>query len=51
MADETIEEHLQAHESTDGQAIANVASQEVRGMLDELPSELQAVVDTLPTTA
>ncbi len=45
VSDETIEEHLQAPESTDGQAIANVASQEVRGMLDELPSEQRRVIE------
>jgi RNA polymerase sigma-70 factor (ECF subfamily) len=44
-SDESIEEHLQAPESTDGQAIANVASQEVRGVLDELPSEQRRVIE------
>jgi RNA polymerase sigma-70 factor (ECF subfamily) len=43
--EENIEEHLQASESTDGQAIANVASQEVRGMLDELPSKQRRVIE------
>ncbi len=44
-SEEAIEEHLQAPESTDGQAIANVASQEVRGVLDELPSEQRRVIE------
>lgn len=44
-SDENIEEHLEAPESTDGQAIANVASEEVRGMLDELPSEQRRVIE------
>jgi RNA polymerase sigma-70 factor (ECF subfamily) len=43
--EENIEEHLQAPESTDGQAIANVASQEVRGVLDELPSKQRRVIE------
>lgn len=44
-SEENIEEHLQAPESTDGQAIANVASEEVRGVLDELPSEQRRVIE------
>ena len=44
-SDENIEGRLQAPESTDDQAIANVASQEVRGMLDELPSEQRRVIE------
>lgn len=43
--EEKIEEHLRAPESTDGQAIANVASEEVRGVLDELPSEQRRVIE------
>jgi RNA polymerase sigma-70 factor (ECF subfamily) len=43
--EENIDEYLQAPESTDGQAIANVASQEVRGVLDELPSEQRRVIE------
>jgi RNA polymerase sigma-70 factor (ECF subfamily) len=45
VRDENIDEHLQAPGSTDGQAIANVASEEVRGMLDELPSEQRRVIE------
>lgn len=44
-SDENIEEHLQAPESTDGQAIANVASEEIRGVLDELPREQRRVIE------
>jgi RNA polymerase sigma-70 factor (ECF subfamily) len=44
-SEENIEEHLQAPESTDSQAIANVASQEVRGVLDELPSKQRRVIE------
>jgi RNA polymerase sigma-70 factor (ECF subfamily) len=44
-SDEDIAERLQAPESTDGQAIANVASEEVRGALDELPSEQRRVIE------
>jgi RNA polymerase sigma-70 factor, ECF subfamily len=44
-SDENLEDHLQAPESTDSQAIANVASQEVRGVLDELPSEQRRVIE------
>jgi len=44
-SDENIAEHIQAPESTDGQAIANVGSQEIRGVLDELPSEQRRVIE------
>jgi len=43
--EENIEEHLPAPESTDGQAIANVASEEVRVVLDKLPSEQRRVIE------
>lgn len=42
---ENVEEHLQAPESTDGEAIANVASEEFRGILAELPSEQRRVIE------
>jgi RNA polymerase sigma-70 factor, ECF subfamily len=44
-SDENLEEHLQAPERTDDQAIANVASHEVRGALGELPSEQRRVIE------
>lgn len=44
-SDDGIEERLQAPERTDGQAIANVASEEVRGVLDELPREQRRVIE------
>jgi RNA polymerase sigma-70 factor (ECF subfamily) len=44
-SDDGIEERLQAPESTDGQAMANVATREVRGVLDELPSEQRRVIE------
>ncbi len=43
--DENIDEYLQAPESTDGQAIANVASQEIRGVLDALPGKQRQVIE------
>jgi RNA polymerase sigma-70 factor, ECF subfamily len=44
-SEDGIEERLQAPESTDGQAIANVTSHEVRGVLDELPTEQRRVIE------
>jgi RNA polymerase sigma-70 factor (ECF subfamily) len=44
-SDDGIEERLQAPERTDDQAIANVASHEVRGALGELPSEQRRVIE------
>jgi len=44
-SDDGIEERLQAPESTEGDAIANVVSREVRGVLDELPTEQRRVIE------
>jgi RNA polymerase sigma-70 factor (ECF subfamily) len=44
-SDDGIEERLQAPESTDAQALANVASHEVRGVLDELPPAQRRVIE------
>jgi RNA polymerase sigma-70 factor, ECF subfamily len=43
--DNVAEERLRAPDSTDDQAIANVASEEIRGVLDELPSEQRRVIE------
>ncbi len=43
--DEGLEETLQAPEQTDVQAIANSASREIRGALDELPSDQRKVIE------
>jgi len=42
---EGIEEHLEAPERTDAQAIDNAASDEIRVALDELPSEQRRVIE------
>jgi RNA polymerase sigma-70 factor (ECF subfamily) len=44
-SDEGIEENLEAPERTDVQAIENAASNEIRGALDELPSEQRHVIE------
>lgn len=44
-SDDDIEERLQAPDSTDGQAISNVATHEVRGVLEELPTEQRRVIE------
>jgi RNA polymerase sigma-70 factor, ECF subfamily len=43
--EEGLEESLQAPEQTDEQAIANAASQEIRGALGELPPEQRRVIE------
>ena len=43
--DEGLQESLQAPDQTDVQAIANTASGEIRGALDELPSEQRKVIE------
>lgn len=43
--DDGIEERLQAPESTHGQAMSNVATDEVRGVLEELPTEQRRVIE------
>ncbi len=44
-SDDGIEERLQAPGRTDDQAIANVASYEIRGVLGDLPSEQRRVIE------
>jgi RNA polymerase sigma-70 factor (ECF subfamily) len=44
-SDEGIEESLEAPERTDAQAIDNAASNEIRGALEELPSEQRHVIE------
>jgi RNA polymerase sigma-70 factor, ECF subfamily len=43
--DEGLQDSLQAPEETDAQAIANAASQDIRGALDELPCEQRKVIE------